>query len=721
MASSAIAGGASNWVLITFGAYLLVLLGVGLYATRFMDTVGDYVVGGRQIGPVVTGFSERASEMSGWLTLGVPSDAYSSGIMAFLNGLGMIPADLFSWAGIAKRLRKYSEIVRAVTLPTFFEHRLGDDTGRVKATSALVLLIFEGGYVGAQIVAAGELLEILTGMAPWIGILIGGTIVLGYTFLGGYFAVAWSDYVQGAIILLAFIALPIIAFQQFGLPFDELATAGDATVSITGGTTGWAAVFGIIGYAAIGLGVPGNPHIMVRFMGIDRVKNVRTAALVAQLFMFVAYIGAALVGLYAIVQFGGGAIENGDAVMPMLTLELFPSVIAGIILAAALAAMMSSADSQLLVATSAAIEDVYHGFVNEDATEAQLVRYARLATLGIGIASIAFAYFARNTSIYTLVLDYAWGGLGAAIGPTVIAALWWKRTTAEGAVASMITGAVTMVVWTQLPTLLGWFNAMPSESAGFWYGLVTVYGLFPAFVLSVCVLILVSLLTDPPEGVDRSFELFDKPLSAVLEDDRAEEFAPDGGIVAQSGQAHSTIATTTDRIQQSVLTRLDSNVQRSVLEQIETTSRSLGIVEPSISRTAVKDSPDEPVIAVAYPHQCFDVTTTIERPVGSSAQNERIVAVDTVRSIPLRADSVPEFTTESVDEVVVMRPSITDNRATEIAKDATFRWAMRKTVLLDTPEIEIKRQTGGYKLYWLVERNGELIAIDSVRGTQRSL
>ncbi|WP_227353526.1 sodium/proline symporter [Haladaptatus salinisoli] len=512
-----LAGGAGVWVLGTFAAYLLVLVGIGLWASRMMDSVGDYVIGGRQIGPVVTGFSERASEMSGWLTLGVPADAYGTGIMAFLNGLGMIPADLLAWAGIAKRLRKYTEIVRSVTLPTFFETRLQDGTGMVKGTSAVVLMLFEGGYVGAQIVAAGTLLQVLTGVEPVVGIVVGGVIVVGYTLLGGYFAVAWSDYFQGAIILAAFIILPVIAFSNYGLPFGELANVGSGSLtSITAGLTGWAAVFGVISYAAIGLGVPGNPHIMVRFMGIDRVKNVRLAALVAQLFMFVAYIGAALVGLYAIVVFGQGDLAQADNAMPRLTLALLPSAVAGIVLAAALAAMMSSADSQLLVATSAVVEDVYHGFLNKQATEAQLVLYSRIVTLALGGASILFAYGAKGTPIYTLVLDYAWGGLGAAIGPTLIAALWWKRVTAKGSVASMIVGATTMIVWTQLGTILETLGMMPSQEASpFLYNLVGVYGLFPAFILSVLTLVSVSLVTKPPSGVDEHFDVFDKPLSQV--------------------------------------------------------------------------------------------------------------------------------------------------------------------------------------------------------------
>ncbi|GAA0226778.1 sodium/proline symporter [Haladaptatus pallidirubidus] len=528
-----IAGQAGIWVLGTFGAYLLVLIGIGLWASKMMDSVGDYVIGGRQIGPVVTGFSERASEMSGWLTLGVPADAFNTGIMAFLNGLGMIPADLLAWAGLAKRLRKYTEIVKSVTLPTFFATRLGDTSGMVKGVSAIVLMLFEGGYVGAQIVAAGTLLRVLTGVEPWVGIVVGGVIVVGYTMLGGYFAVAWSDYFQGAIILAAFIVLPIIAFTTYGLPFGDLAnvSGGASLTSITAGATGWAAVFGIISYAAIGLGVPGNPHIMVRFMGIDRVKNIRLAAMVAQLFMFVAYVGAALVGLYAIVVFGQGDLANADNAMPRLTLDLLPGAVAGIVLAAALAAMMSSADSQLLVATSAVVEDVYHGFLNKQATEQQLVRYSRYVTLGLGAASIAFAYLAKDTPIYTLVLDYAWGGLGAAIGPTLIAALWWKRVTAKASVASMIVGATTMVLWTQLSTLLDTLGMMPTESSPFLYNLVGVYGLFPAFILSVLTLISVSLVTKPPSGVEDHFDVFDKPLSAVTSEPGSgtPSYVTDGG------------------------------------------------------------------------------------------------------------------------------------------------------------------------------------------------
>ncbi|QCS44869.1 sodium/proline symporter [Natrinema versiforme] len=533
MASEGLAGSAGVWVLGTFGVYLLVLLGIGLYSSRLMDSVDDYVIGGRSIGPVVTGFSERASEMSGWLTLGVPSDAFGTGVMAFYNGLGMIPADLFAWAGLAKRLRKYTEIVKAVTLPTFFETRLQDDTGYVKGVSAFVLMIFEGGYVGAQIVAAGTLLEVLTGVSSVVGILVGGVIVVGYTMLGGYFAVAWSDYVQGAIILAAFIVLPVIAFTNYGLPFGELASVGSSYTSATAGMTGWAAIFGIISYAAIGLGIPGNPHVMVRFMGIDEVKNIRLAALVAQLFMFVAYIGAGFVGLYALVVFGQSGIEDPNNVMPMLTLEFFPGAIAGIILAAALAAMMSSADSQLLVATSAIVEDVYHGYVNPDASQETLVRYSQYVTLALGAASVAFAFLAQNTPIYTLVLDYAWGGLGAAIGPTLIAALWWKRVTATGSVASMIVGTTTMILWTQLSTVLELLGLMGAiDGSPFLTGLVGVYGLFPAFIFSTATLIVVSLVTTPPEGVDDHFESFDKPLSALSSSDDptgTPDYVTDGG------------------------------------------------------------------------------------------------------------------------------------------------------------------------------------------------
>lgn len=517
-------------IIAVFGIYLVFLVVIGVYSSRFMHTVGDFVIGGRRIGPVVTGFSERASEMSGWLTLGVPGDAYGVGIMGALNALGSIPADLLSWAGIAKRLRKYTEIIRSVTLPTFFESRLQDDTGQVKGVSSLVLIIFEGGYVGAQIVAAGILLEVLLNVDPVIGVISGAVVVIGYTILGGYFAVAWSDFFQGGIILIAFALLPIIAFLNYGSPFPELAAADPSFTSITAGTTGIAAVFAIISYAAIGLGWPGNPHIMIRFMGINRVRNMRKAAAVAQIFAIVAYFGAAVVGIYALAVFGPDAIENPDTVMPLLTLELFPGVIAGVVLAAALGAMMSSADSQLLIAASAVVEDVYNGLMDTDPTEEQLVLYSRIATLLIGGLSTIFALLARDTPVYTIVLDYAWGGLGASIGPLLIAALWWKGLTREGAVASMIVGATTMLVWPQLPTVLG--GAMPSEQAApFLYHLITVYGLFPAFTLSATTLIVVSLVTEPPERPEEHFEVFQKPLSAVVSGDESpdSQYMTDGG------------------------------------------------------------------------------------------------------------------------------------------------------------------------------------------------
>lgn len=528
-----IAGGASVWVLGTFALYLIVLIGIGVYSSRLMRTVGDYSIGGRRVGPVVTGFSERASEMSGWLSLGVPADAFGTGIMGIMNAFATIPADLFSWGFIAKRLRKYTEIVNAVTLPTFFENRLQDETGLVKGVSSLVLIIFEGGYVGAQIVAAATLLNVLAGIDMGIGVVVGGVIVVGYTMLGGYFAVAWSDTFQGAIILVAFIVLPIIAFLNYGSPFEELSQISGSMTSITAGTTGLAAVFAVISYLAIGLGWPGNPHIMVRFMGIDRVKNIRYAAVVALLFMFVAYIGAVMIGLYAVTVFGVDGLASADNAMPQLTLELVPGIVAGVILAAALAAMMSSADSQLLIATTAVVEDLYHGFLNQEATEEQLVFYSRIVTLVLGAASITFAYLARGTPIYTLVLDYAWGGLGAALGPMLIAVLWWHKVTAPGAIASMIVGATTMVVWPQWPTILG--TALPTaNSAPLLHELLTVYGLFPAFILSGVTLIVVSLLTEPPERetVEAQFEVFKKPLSAVTANG-GPEYATDGGYIPE--------------------------------------------------------------------------------------------------------------------------------------------------------------------------------------------
>lgn len=521
MIADGAAQSASTWVLGTFAVYLIVLFAIGIWASKLMNSIEDYVIGGRRIGPVVTGFSERASEMSGWLAIGVPGNAFGVGIMAFLNALGSIPADLLSWAGIAKRLRKFSEITNTVTIPTFFEARLQDNTGAVRVASSVALIVFEGGYVGAQIVAAGTLLEVVTGVEPWVGILGGGAIVIGYTMLGGYFAVAWTDYIQGLIILSGFVILPILGFMRVGLPFGDMAAMEASYTSITGGASGWAALFGIISYAAIGLGWPGNPHIMVRFMGIDDVDNIRTAASVAQIFMILAYTGAVLVGLYALVIFGQSADIASNEVMPMLTLELLPGPIAGIILAAALAAMMSSADSQLLIASSAVVEDIYHGLINEDATREALKTYSQYATLVLGVMSITFAYLAKGTAVYTLVLSYAFGGLGAALGPTLVAALWWKRATAPGAVASMVVGTISMIVWPQLPTILG---SMTPASGTFLGELVRVYGLFPAFLLSTIVLIGVSLATQPPEeeDVQRAFDIFDKPLEAITQEELQE-------------------------------------------------------------------------------------------------------------------------------------------------------------------------------------------------------
>jgi sodium/proline symporter len=437
-----------------------------------VKSLSDYILGGRRINYYVTAFSERASEMSGWVGLGLPSEAYSSGLNATWNAIGCFYADLMNWSILAKKMRRFTEKVGALTVPEYYEFRLADKSGVLRITSALIILVFLTAYVGAQATAAGKVFSAvmaaggaqITGHSLDFWIAVGALVMIIYTILGGYFAVAWTDFIQGLWALLGFMTVVAVAASHLGDPLKAL-----STMPISEGSsvtyvdihnfwgyeyTGALLLVIILSYIAIGFGRPGNPHITVRYMAIKNTKVIPKSAFVALALLLVIYYLAMSVGWFTKVAIANGQMssdlvklvsEDGEFSFPALTLQYVHPFLAGLILAAPVALMMSTADSQLLVATSAIIEDLYRRSVKKEIDEKKLVTWGRIVTLILGLIALAWALLFEK-SVYYFVL-FSWGGLGAALGSVTLLTVLWRRMTASGAFAGLIAGAAGVIIW----------------------------------------------------------------------------------------------------------------------------------------------------------------------------------------------------------------------------------------------------------------------------------
>jgi len=470
-------------VLLGFIGYLLVVVVVGLIAFRFTRTLADFLLAGRRLGAWVVAFSERASGESAWLLIGLPGLALASGFSAIWSAIGCAIGIFASWTLVARRLRVETERLGALTLPDYFEARFNDASHVLRLVSMAIIVFFFTFYVSAQFLAAGKVLHTTFGLEPLWGMVIGAVIILFYTIMGGFLAVAWTDLVQGILMAFAMILLPAAAWIELGGTAgvaERIAAIDPDLLTVTGGETGRSLIMGVVvGSLGIGLGYVGQPHLLTRFMAIRNPKDLRKGALIATSWVVIAFWGAVLVGIAGLAYFGADGLADAEHVMPEVAKAFLPAGIAGVIISAAIAAMMSTADSQLLVATSALSEDVYHQLVNREAPQQRLVLLSRVGTLVIGAIAFVLALGAEET-VYWFVL-YAWAGLGAAFGPAMVLSLWWKRTTRWGVLAGMVVGAATSVIWHNVPALKE-----------------IVYELVPAFVFALIAVVVVSLLTRPP-------------------------------------------------------------------------------------------------------------------------------------------------------------------------------------------------------------------------------
>ncbi len=465
--------------------YLGVMLSVGFAASRYMKTLDDFVLGGRRLGPWVAAISERASGESAWFLLGLPGAAYGLGFTEYWSVIGIALGILASWTFIAIPLRRETARLGAITLPDYFELRFKDRTRLLRIVSMVVILFFYTAYVAAQLHGAGKILNATFNIPADWGIIIGASVVMFYTLMGGFLAVAWTDLVQGLLMTGVAVFLPLIGLVAVGGPgalIAKISERGPDFLSISGGKVGHAFLFGVVvGGMSWGLGYLGQPHLLSRYMAIRRTSELRKGGLIAMGWTLLSYWGAPMIGIVGVAVLGP-SLADPEQVMPLLAKALVPGWLAGLMIAGATAAMMSSADSQLLVATSTLVEDIYVRLLRPGSSPARLVLLSRLATVLITMVAFLLAITAPNEAgLIHRMVAYAWAGLGASFGPPLIFALWWRRTTGTGALAGMVGGMIATVIWQNSATL----NQMLDIKAA-------------GALISACLVVMVSLLGRAP-------------------------------------------------------------------------------------------------------------------------------------------------------------------------------------------------------------------------------
>ncbi|MGB2145862.1 MAG: sodium/proline symporter PutP [Vibrio toranzoniae] len=483
----------------TFIAYLIMMLAIGVIAYKRTSNSTDYFLGGRSLGPWPAALSAGASDMSGWLLLGLPGYAYAAGFEAFWLAGGLLVGTWANWLISAKRLRTYSITTESLTLPEFLSRRFNDNSKLIQTISAFFILLFFLFYTSSGLVAGGKLFETVFGLDYTTAVIIGTVCVVSYTLFGGFLAVSWTDLVQGLLMSAALLIVPIAAMNGgLGQLSTDLHNINPELLTLWNDAKGEPlSAIAIISLAAWGLGYFGQPHILARFKATRSNKDLTTARRIAVIWTALSMIGAMLVGLVGLVYVtnsGAPKLEDGEKIFMLLVNAMFHPVIAGILLAAILAAIMSTADSQLLVSSSAMAEDLYKQVLKKDATSEEIVRVGRFAVIIISLIALALA-MTPDSSVLGLV-SYAWAGFGAAFGPAIVLSLYWSRMNRNGALAGIVVGGVTIVLWKQFTG--GWFD---------------VYEIVPGIILSTISIVIVSLITGEPEDqVKKQHAEFEKNL-----------------------------------------------------------------------------------------------------------------------------------------------------------------------------------------------------------------
>ncbi len=439
---------------IIFIFYLSFLIGVGLMSIKHNKSQEDYLLAGRKLGPWVTAFSERASGESAWLLLALPGAAISIGLGEAWTVLGITLGIIASWYIIAEKLRIETEKYSALTIPGYLHRKYNDNSNIIRLFSSIIIAFFFLFYVSAQFHASGKVINTLFGLSSIDGIVIGAIVIILYTLMGGFFAIAWTDLLQGILMIGTLVVLPIVGIielQNTDRSFYEvLNQVGESKSSFTMGKSGLAAISVVLGGLSWGLGYLGQPHLVIRYMAIRDPKDIKKAKLIAILWALPGITGAFMIGLVALNYFGPEFFNINDVeqAMPLLATELLPPILAGLLISGAVAAMMSTADSQLLVSTSAITEDFIHQYLGLNISEKTLLLINRITIIILGIIAFGIAIFSEITgkNIFSVV-SYAWSGLGSSFGPVLVLSLWWPKTTRKGVIAGLLTGFSSTIIW----------------------------------------------------------------------------------------------------------------------------------------------------------------------------------------------------------------------------------------------------------------------------------
>ena len=442
---------------VIFTLYLLLIISVGILSNKFISSQLDFLLAGRRLGPWVTAFSERASGESAWLLLGLPGAAIAVGYGEIWAVIGIISGIILSWFLIAERLRAETEKYEALTIPDYLQKKFNDTSGIIKTYSSVIIAVFFTFYVSAQFHGSGKILNTIFDIEPLYGISLSAVVIIVYTIMGGLLAVAWTDLVQGILMIGTLVILPIVGLielSSFDLPIKELIMSVDPQKStlVPSGLTAFATFSVIVGGLSWGLGYFGQPHLLIRYMAIRSVEEVKQARIIAALWAIPGISGAFLIGVVGMGYFGEDFFLDKDVenVMPMLAEALLPAWLAGLLISGAVAAMMSTADSQLLVSTSAIGEDLGVQVSKKD----DKLLNSRIITILLGIFAYLVAMYSEwsGKTIFSIV-SFAWSGLGSSFGPALLLALWWKGITRKGVIAGLFTGSIITIIWGSNPYL----------------------------------------------------------------------------------------------------------------------------------------------------------------------------------------------------------------------------------------------------------------------------
>ncbi|WP_374019737.1 sodium/proline symporter PutP [Paenibacillus thiaminolyticus] len=490
--------------IIAIVIYMATMLGIGWYAFRKTTNLTDYMLGGRSLGPAVTALSAGAADMSGWLLMGLPGGIYLTGLSNTWIAIGLSVGAYLNWLFIAPRLRTYTEVSgNSITIPSFLENRFKDSTKLLRIVSSIVILIFFTFYISSGMVAGAVFFENSFSLPYIAGLLLVSGVVVAYTLFGGFLAVSWTDFVQGLIMLLALILVPLLAMSEtggFANTVDTIRSIDPSLLDLFTSITG----LGIISAVAWGLGYVGQPHIIVRFMAIRSVQETKTARRIGMGWMVASLLGASLTALVGLAFFTQTdyTLSNPEAVFIQLGQILFHPFIAGLVLAAVLAAIMSTVSSQLIVTSSALTEDLYKLILRKNASDKELVFFGRMAVLTISVIACLLALGGENKTILGLVA-YAWAGFGASFGPVIVLSLYWRKMTNWGAIAGMLAGATTVIIWKNIDLQIT----------------KDIYEIIPGFIVNLIVSIVISLFTyQRDEAIEKEFDTSLKLLHTNVEE-----------------------------------------------------------------------------------------------------------------------------------------------------------------------------------------------------------